>query len=441
MLRLWIITLVLAGSASAGDPHQDRAAVDELRPVAVPATSSLAKRYYQTGNWLWIGDQVVACAVPALLLFTGLSARMRTLARRIAPYWVLVVGLYAVFYLAATFVIELPLHYYQGYVRPHAYGLSNQSLARWFGNALKNLAVSAVTGVLFAWIPFALIARATKRWWLYVTLLAVPFLFGVMLVKPVWVDPLFNHFGSMKDRALEREILDLAARAGIDGSRVFEVDKSRDTKAVNAYVTGFLGTKRIVLWDTLIAKLDEHELLFVMGHEMGHYALGHVVRSVLLSSIVILLTLLFVDRAGRWAIDRWGNPPKGDGVTELSDSPPTRPSGAFGFDRLSDVAALPLILLLAHLAAVGLAPAVNGYSRYQESEADRFAIELTRFNHSGATAFVKLLHENLSNPRPGPLYKTFRATHPSIGARVDFCNNYHPWTTGTPLVYGRLFRD
>ena len=108
--------------------------------------------------------------------------------------------------------------------------------------------------VAFLWVPYLLLARSPRRWWIYTALLSVPFLFGVMLVKPVAIDPLFNHFGPMKDKALEQSILSLAQEAGIDGSRVFEVEKSVDTNAVNAYVTGFWHTKRIVLWDTLIAR-------------------------------------------------------------------------------------------------------------------------------------------------------------------------------------------
>jgi Zn-dependent protease with chaperone function len=243
-------------------------------------------------------------------------------------------------------------------------------------------------------------------------LLSVPFLFLGMLVKPIWIDPLFNHFGPLKNQALERSILALAQRAGIEGSRVFEVEKSVDTKAVNAYVTGVFGTKRIVLWDTLIAKLGEKELLFVMAHEMGHYVLGHVVRSILLSALVTLAGLYLVDRVGRMVIGRF--------------------SASLQFDRLSDVAAVPLLLLLLHASSLVLSPIALAYSRYQEHEADRFALELTRTNHSGATAFIKLQQENLSIPRPGFLYKTFRATHPSIGDRIDFCNSYKPWQIGQP---------
>jgi Zn-dependent protease with chaperone function len=303
-------------------------------------------------------------------------------------------------------LIDLPLAYYLGFVRQHAYGLSNQTLAKWSTDAFLRLDVEMAVGFALAWVPYLLIARSPRRWWVYTTLLCIPFLFVSVLVKPIWIDPLFNKFGPMKNKGLEQSILDLASRAGIEGSRVFEVNKSIDTKAVNAYVTGVFNTKRIVLWDTLIARLDEKELLVVMAHEMGHYVLGHVTRSILLSSLVILAGLYFVNVVGPRLIHRY--------------------SHLLGFNSLADIASVPLILMLIQLSSLVLTPVAFAYSRFQEHEADRFALDLTRANHSGAMAFVKLQEENLSNPRPGLIYKIFRATHPSIGERIDFCNSYHP---------------
>ncbi len=428
-LALLALRLAGTGAAAAEATATARPAVpapaaadglDEGNPVPVPEPSALALRFYRTGNWLWAFDEVWTLAVLALLLFTGASAAIRNLARRIGRHWVLTIAIYAVLWTGLLYLIDLPLAYYQGFVRLHAYGLSNQTLGRWFGNSVKTVLVAMAGGFLFTWVPYLLLARSPKRWWLYTTILAVPFMFFVMLIAPIWIDPLFNAYAPMKDRALESKILDLAARAGIDGGRIYEVDKSRDTKAVNAYVKGFLGSKRIVLYDTLLQKLDDKEVLAVMAHEMGHYVLGHVTRTILLSTIVILISLFAVDRLGRRLIARF--------------------QGRFGFDRLSDVASVPLLLILMQVMSLLLSPVALAYSRGQEHEADRFALELTRTNRSAALAFAKLQEENLSNPWPGPFYTLWRSTHPSIGERITFCNQYHPWTEGRPLVYEHWFR-
>jgi Zn-dependent protease with chaperone function len=382
----------------------------ERAPVPVPEPTEKALEFYRSGNWLWVLNHAWAILLPAVLAFSGFSARLRNVARRLGRTWFFTIGLYVITYLAIVFVLELPLAYYEEYVRLHAYGLSNQTPGKWFGDSAKSLGVAVAGGFIFAWVPYLLLARSPRRWWLYTAILSIPFLFLVMLVAPIWIDPLFNRFGPMKSKALERSILALARRAGIEGSRVFEVDKSVDTNAVNAYVKGVLSTKRIVLWDTLIAKLDEPELLFVMGHEMGHYCLGHVVRSILLSGIVTLAGLFLVDRLGRRLVARYAH--------------------RLGFSQLADVASLPLLLMLLELAFLLLSPVALAYSRMQEHEADRFALDLTRTNRAGAMSFVKLQEENLSNPRPGPLFQFLRASHPSIGERIDFCNTYDPSISG-----------
>jgi Zn-dependent protease with chaperone function len=413
VLVVLVIGIVPAAARAAVD--EGRTAVsaeggrDESEPVAVPEASAKAMQFYRGNNALWGINQAWAILVTGGLAFSGLSARIRTLARRIGRNWFVTVGIYVVLYLAVVFAIDLPLSFYEGFVRLHAYGLSNQTLGKWIHDATISLAVTTAVGFALTWVPYGLMARSPRRWWLYLGLLSVPFGFATMLVVPIWINPLYNKFGPMKDKALERRILDLAERAGIEGSRVFEVDKSVDTKSVNAYVTGVFGTKRIVLWDTLLAKLDPPEVLAVMGHEMGHYVLGHVVRSIWLGSLVVLAGLFFVDRAGRWLIARF----------------PVR----LGFERLSDVASVPLVLMLMEVSSLFLSPVALAYSRHQEHEADRFSLDLTHANHSAAVAFVKLQQENLSNPRPGLFYKVFRASHPSIGERIDFCNAYHPWRT------------
>ncbi len=388
--------------------------------VAVPEPTELALRYHHTGLILWAFNVIWGLALPAVFLFTGFSARIRTWAQALGKKWFFVVGLYFAIFSVITFVIELPLSYYQGFVRQHAYGLSNQTFAKWLTDSLTGLAVGVVIGALFLWVPYLLLKRSPRRWWLYTGLLMIPFLVLMILVQPVWIDPLFNEFGPMKNKALEANILALAERSGIEGGRVYEVAKSEDTKVLNAYVTGFGNTKRIVLWDTTIAKLDEPELLFVMGHEMGHYVLGHVWKSILFFSAVIMVTLLAIHKTAGWLIDKYQ----------------TR----FGFSELSDVASLPLILLLFSAYLFIVTPGVLAFTRGQEHESDRFGLEILQNNRAAATAFVKLQTENLGIPRPHWLVRLWQASHPTLGERIDFCNAYRPWTKGEPLQYGHLFK-
>jgi STE24 endopeptidase len=388
--------------------------------VTVPEPSELAIRYHRSGNILWGIETALSLLIPALLLFTGLSARIRDLAQRIGRRRLFVVAVYALIFTLVTALLTFPLAYYGGYLRQHAYGLSNQSLERWLSEWLKGVAVSGIGLSLVLWIPYLLLRKSPKRWWLYAGLATVPIAALVLVVTPVWVDPLFNEYAPMKDKRLEARILALAERAGIRGSRVYQVNKSVDTKTVNAYVTGAGTTKRIVLWDTILTKLESDQVLFVTAHEMGHFVLRHTLVFILGAAILTTASLYLVHRVAGGLIARF--------------------SRRFGFDRLEDVASFPLLLLLAGMVSFILTPAVLAFNRYLEREADRFALEITRANRAAGTTFVRLQQENLSVPRPGPLYMLWRGSHPSLGERVDFANQYRPWEDAKPLRYDHLFR-
>jgi len=240
-----------------GDTPATRAApaVSETTPVAVPPATPLALRYYTSGNRLWVLDQVLSILLLAVILFSGVSATLRTWSRRIGRNWFFTIVVYFALFTIVTSVITLPLTYYEEFVRQHDYGLSNQTLLKWWTDSLTTLAVTCVAGGLFLWVPYLLLRKSPRRWWLYTAAAAIPFIVVANLVAPIWIAPLFNKFEPMHDKALEARILALADRAGIEGSRVFEVDKSVDTKALNAYVSGLGNTKRVVLWDTIIARL------------------------------------------------------------------------------------------------------------------------------------------------------------------------------------------
>jgi len=157
-----------------------------------------------------------------------------------------------------------------------------------------------------------------------------------------------------------------------------------------------------------------------MGHEMGHYVLGHLVQGILVASVLIFVTLLLIHLISRPLLRRFGR--------------------RFGFDQLSDIASLPLLLLLVNVFSLFVMPIGLTFSRHIEHEADRFGLEITRDNHAAAQSFVELQKENLGVPWPDWFYKLWRGSHPSEGERIDFCNEYRPWETGQPLKYGHLFQ-
>lgn len=411
MTSLCLLFALLAWGDDASSPPSLRAQAvdfdDETTPVPVPEPTPLALQYHRTGNVLWAFARCWDMAVPLVLLLTGASARLRDLANRLGRRWYFSVALYLVFFSLLIALADLPLRYYAGFVRQHAYDLSHQTFAKWSSDWIKSIGVELIGVALFAWVPFALIRWLPRVWWLVLSGLAIPFMAFVALIAPVWIDPLFNDYGPMKNRALEAKILAMAEQAGISGSRVFEVNKSVDTKTANAYVKGVLGTHRIVLWDTLLNDFDEREVLVVMGHEMGHYVLHHIEWGLALSSLILVASLFWTDRAGRWLIRRFHE--------------------RFGFNSLADVAATPLLVVLIGLSTIVLGPIGLAYSRYHEHEADRFALELTHMNRSGARTFAHFQTENLGIPYPGLLYKMWRSTHPSAGDRITFFNEYHPW--------------
>ena len=438
LLRNILVLLVLAVSVAVAAASRARAADgaavalstpenggaafrwDDSTPVPVPEPSEKALRFYRSGNVLWCVRVFWELLVPALALFTGLSARIQARAERIGRKWLFVVVIYLVTFTVTKYLVDFPLNWYQGFVRLHAYDLSNQSFGRWLGNSLKRLGVETAVGAAFLWVPYLLIRISPRRWWLYVWMAAAIATVFVVFITPLWIDPLFNRFGPIKDKELEGAILELADRAGIEGGRVCQVDKSVDTKAVNAYVTGLLKTKRIVLWDTLIAKLDRRELLTVMGHEMGHYVLRHVWEAIVLSSVLTFCALYALFRLGGPLIDRFKE--------------------RFGFHHLSDIASWPLVVLIFAAGQLALDPFILAFSRHLEHEADRFGLEITRDNHAAATAEVKLQLENLGVPRPGLLYTLWRASHPSAGERIDFADTYKPWEKGGRLTYEHLIK-
>jgi STE24 endopeptidase len=379
-----------------------------------PPTVTVTKEMRQHDAWrnaLYFGGAVYGFLVLLAVLALGISRRLRDLARSITPHRFLSAMVFVALLTVVTTVLSLPLDVLSGYVVPHRFDLSDQSLGSWLWDQAKGLFLNILLAAPILALALEGIRRR-RRWWLALWLGSIPITLFLVLIGPVVLDPVFNTFEPLKDEELKTEILNLASRAGIAGGRLWQVDKSKQTKEMNAYVNGLGPTKRIVLWDTIIAKLSRDQLLFVMAHEMGHYVRHHVWK--LLGFLIGLLLVVFWlgQRLAEWATRRFG--------------------AAWGFDAPHDPAALPLLLLLVSVFLFFLSPVTAGFSRILEHEADVFALELTHLNDAGARAFVKLAEDSKVLPDPHPFIRFWRYTHPTLKERIQFCTTYRPWEQGLP---------
>jgi Zn-dependent protease with chaperone function len=385
--------------------------------MAVPEPSPQARQFHQGNQWIWAGSELISLAIPLLILLTPLNAYFERKAWAAGfGYRVGAIFFYVSIVMAFSFLLRLPWSFGFGHVRLKAYGLATNSGLAWLGDSLKSLCVMILIQAFIASIIWGfLLLRFPRMWWFWTAAGTMPFLVAGAFLMPLLIDPLFNRFGPMQDKKLEAEILELSSRTGVGQSRVFEVDKSRQTKSVNAYVTGMFGSKRVVLWDTLLKAMPSREVKSVVAHELGHYVLGHVRLGVMIGGISAFGGLFLLKMASSWVLIRWGD--------------------RLGIESLSSLKSIPLVVLLATAGELMAAPMSNAISRYMEHEADRFAIELTRDPAAFSRAFITLQKENLSVPFPGWLYRTWRATHPSIGQRIEFANSYRPWLEGKPGKY------
>jgi STE24 endopeptidase len=407
-------TVMIVASVRAQPAVEERPAEGEPR-LEVQITDEMI-RHSRIRDVLYFVATAYSFGVLLLILTTGLSAQLRDLASRVTKKPFPMAMVFMALLVAVVAVAEFPLTLYSSFVLPHQFDLTDQSFVSWFGDQLKSLGVGMVLGGVLG--ALALLAiRETRRWWLTLWLGSIPIILLLVVIHPIFIDPLFNRFEPLRDEQLREKLLTLASRAGIEGSRVYQVDKSKQTKTMNGYVTGIGPTSRIVMWDTLLAKLDEEQILAVMGHEMGHYVLKHIWKGLAFSVGIALIIVLVLQRAHDRGLARWG--------------------ARWGIGERGDPASLPWLLLVASIVSFLLSPVMSGYSRMIERQADMFALELTHLNVPMATSFVRFAEDSKRDPRPHPFIEFWRYSHPPISKRIPFVLSYKPWEQGEPNRFWR----
>jgi STE24 endopeptidase len=383
---------------------------DVLAQVAVPAPTAEALALGHKFDLYWIAEKVLALAIPFLFLFSGWGSRICAICKRIARgRWFWTVALFASIYVVLTILISLPLNYERHFVLPHAIGRSHRPLTEWLDEQAVGMTVQVAAAALFVWIPYWMLAKSPRRWWLWGAAAMVPVVLFVLVIMPVWVNPLTNTYKPLENKQLAAEIRSLAARCGVRDLPI--VVGGDDTTVV-----GLGPTNRIVLQEDLAKIETDAQIRFTIGHELKHFVMGDNWKALLIISVLILAGFWLTDCVGRFAVARW--------------------HARLGFTELKDPASLPLGVLCLTFLWLAVTPVFNAFSQHIEREADRFGLELTRENEPAATMFANWLAPGYEVADPGWFEQTFRSNHPSIGERIRLANEYHPWVSGAPLVYG-----
>ncbi len=388
-----------------------------------PDKLAKAKALYDLRIKLLIIGTIYSFVVLLAILYFGVMARYRDWAEK-ASRWSFIQAMIAVpLYLLTRELLDLPLGAYQHSVSLE-YGLSVQRWGSWFGDAAKGWLVSAVFLTFVLWLMIIIIRKSPRRWWFYFWLILVPILALVAVAEPLIIDPLFNKFEPLEksNPQLVQALEKVTQRGGLEipRDRMFLMKASEKTTELNAYVTGFGPSKRVVVWDTTIQKASTPETLFVFGHEMGHYVLNHVVIGLALGAIGLLIALYLAYRISGWILGRFGAP--------------------WYIRELGDWAALPVIFLIFSIFGFFSAPIANGISRQLEHNADVYGLEVTHginpnSQEAGAHAFQVLGELSLVYPHPSRFVTFWYGSHPAIPDRVRFAHDYDPWSKGEPTKY------
>ena len=315
-------------------------------------------------------------------------------------------------------VLSLPTGIAQNWVE-RIYGLSVQGWGSWAWDWTKGELVSIITSTILVLILYAVIRRSPRRWWFYFWLASLPLLLVLIFLQPLIIDPLFHKFEPLaqKDPALTVALEKMVQRAGenIPPERMFWMGASEKSTTLNAYVTGFGASKRIVVWDTTISKMDTPQIVMVAGHEMGHYVLHHIPKELGIAAAGLFAMLFIGYRTIGWLLARRG--------------------AGWGIRGAEDWASLPALLLLFSVFSFVATPISSATSRYFEHQADQYGLEvthgLTTDSAEVAAQMFQILGEtNLSDPAPSRLDILLTYDHPSIPERVRYCLTYDPWAHG-----------
>jgi STE24 endopeptidase len=387
--------------ALSGEPPLPASATS-LEPAQIDAArQAQAKRYARQRQTLSLVNLLLSAIVIAVLLFTGLSFGLRdalsSLAgwQPIAGWHPLVVAAYLLILLAATTLLGLPLSYYGGFILPHRYGLSTQSLRGWIADDLKGLAISLPIEVGAVELVYLLLALAPDSWWLWTGAAVLVFTVLLANLAPILFVPIFYKLTPLPDGDVRTRALALAERAHTRVRGIYTMNLSSKTTAANAMVMGLGNTRRVIIGDTLLDRYTPDEIEVVVAHELGHQVHHDIPKLVAVEALTTLSGLYLINL-----------------VLHLIVAHVALYAG------LADAATMPLLGALLGVFGLLVLPLQNGFSRRVERQADVYALETSRNPAAFIGAMTRLANQNLSELDPPPLVEFLLHNHPATGKRI-----------------------
>jgi STE24 endopeptidase len=379
-----------------------------------PAAHARATAYTHGSEWLILWGTLVTIAAAWLILKSGILVRVRD---RLDPDGRrpkrTVLAIAASFILLDT-LIELPWNLYTSWWRERSYQLSSEAIGTWFGDAAKALPISLITMSLFLLALYTLIRRAPRSWWLWASGVAVAGVIVLVVIGPVFIEPLFNTYTPAPNGPVRDQVVKLAEAAGVPHDKILIFNGSKQSDRYTANVAGLFGTARVAMSDTMFRQnADMQEVLGVVGHEMGHYVHKHILWFAGFLCLMSIACFWLIDRLFPFALAR---------------------IGANGVRGLADPAGLPVMVIVFAILSLLGTPLSNSMTRFEESDADRFSMEIAHQPDGMAKALVKTIAYRASSP--GRLEEVLFYDHPSVERRVRRAMAWkaaHPKGVGAPF--------
>jgi len=371
--------------------------------VLDPEKQKQAKEYARIRRRLWLVDTAISLIYAGMWLGFGWTTSLRDWLTLLTENWSLntfspwlLPPLFALVFGGVIAVILSPMAYYSGFVLPHRYGQSNQSLKDWIMDGIKGMLIGAPIGLIVLEVFYVFLRAFPQTWWLWVA--GFLLVFDVLLANlaPVLIMPIFNKYVPLGDEHadLAERLIKLAERAKTKVRGVFKFDMSKRTKAANAALTGIGNTRRIILGDTLINEFTPDEIETVLAHELGHHVNRDIPLMIAFGTLSTLVSLYLASLALHWAV------------------------GVFGFNSPADPAALPALMLILTLYGLLTMPLDNAFSRWRERLADGYSLQATRQPEAFASAMTRLANQNLSEVDPEKWVVFLFYSHPPLAERI-----------------------